>query len=56
LSDSGFLRNTAFASEHPGGVNFVFVDGHVRFISENVDTLSYKAAGTISGNENYPAL
>jgi prepilin-type N-terminal cleavage/methylation domain-containing protein/prepilin-type processing-associated H-X9-DG protein len=42
-------RNAAFGSEHKGGANFVFADGHVLFISENVDLNIYRAASTIAG-------
>jgi prepilin-type processing-associated H-X9-DG protein len=29
-------RDTGFASYHPGGCHFVFGDGHVQFLSENI--------------------
>jgi len=35
-----------FLSEHPGGCNFLFGDGHVQFISASVDYLTYKAMST----------
>lgn len=34
-----------FKSQHPGGVNFVFGDGAVRFLSENIDHRNYQALG-----------
>lgn len=40
-----------FRSEHPGGANFVFADGSVHFISEDVDTAAYRAMATINGEE-----
>lgn len=43
------LRNAAFGSQHKGGGNFVFADGHVVFVSENVDLNVYRAASTIAG-------
>jgi prepilin-type processing-associated H-X9-DG protein len=43
--------NGAFGSNHPGGANFCFVDGHVAFISENIATDAYRAASTIAGSE-----
>jgi prepilin-type N-terminal cleavage/methylation domain-containing protein/prepilin-type processing-associated H-X9-DG protein len=40
---------TAFAaarSAHPGGVNASMVDGSIRFVSDDVDTNAWRAAGT----------
>lgn len=34
-----------FRSRHPGGAMFVFVDGSVHFIGENVDYITYQALG-----------
>lgn len=34
-----------FASNHPGGVQFVFADGHVSFTSENIDQQLYVNLG-----------
>jgi prepilin-type processing-associated H-X9-DG protein len=42
-------RTAAFGSYHPGGANFVFADGHVLFITENVGLEIYRAAATIAG-------
>lgn len=44
-----YNNNGAFGSDHPGGGNFVFVDGHVVFVSDNVDHEIYKATSTIAG-------
>jgi prepilin-type processing-associated H-X9-DG protein len=33
-------KRTAWTSLHPGGVNVVFADGSVHFISENIDSLT----------------
>ncbi len=38
-------------SMHRGGVQFAFADGHVKFISENVDQLLLEALTTRAGNE-----
>jgi prepilin-type N-terminal cleavage/methylation domain-containing protein/prepilin-type processing-associated H-X9-DG protein len=40
-----------YSSQHEGGAQFLFADGHVRFISENVNLLLYQGAATIRGNE-----
>jgi prepilin-type N-terminal cleavage/methylation domain-containing protein/prepilin-type processing-associated H-X9-DG protein len=41
----------AFSSTHSGGATFVFGDGHVKFLSETVDIVPYKALSTIAGKE-----
>jgi prepilin-type N-terminal cleavage/methylation domain-containing protein/prepilin-type processing-associated H-X9-DG protein len=42
----------AFASFHPGGMNFVLVDGSTRFVSTSVDLVNVLgAAATIMGQE-----
>jgi prepilin-type processing-associated H-X9-DG protein len=47
----GTHRVSNFRSDHTGGVNFVFADGSVHFISENIDVNTYSAISTIQGNE-----
>jgi prepilin-type N-terminal cleavage/methylation domain-containing protein/prepilin-type processing-associated H-X9-DG protein len=39
----------AFGSRHAGGAQFTFVDGHVVFVTDNVDFRVYRAASTIAG-------
>lgn len=39
-------NNGAFGSYHPGGGNFGFGDGTVRFISETIDLAVYRALST----------
>jgi prepilin-type processing-associated H-X9-DG protein len=41
------------ASTHPGGVNFVFGDGAVRFINETIDTSALTSLCTMAGGEIY---
>jgi prepilin-type N-terminal cleavage/methylation domain-containing protein/prepilin-type processing-associated H-X9-DG protein len=41
--------NGAFRSDHPGGGQFVYIDGHVTFINDNVAREPYRAASTIFG-------
>ena len=43
--------NGAFMSLHRGGAQFVYGDGHVVFISENIDLITYRAMATRSGGE-----
>lgn len=40
-----------FSSQHVGGTHFLFGDGQVRFVTENIDDVTYKAIGTIAGSE-----
>lgn len=44
-SPSGWEHLVGFASNHPGGVNFLVGDGAVRFVSENIDH-------NLDGNKN----
>ncbi|MDR3109561.1 MAG: DUF1559 domain-containing protein, partial [Planctomycetaceae bacterium] len=41
-----------FSSEHPGGANFTFGDGSVRFLSETLDVNLLKALSTRGGGES----
>jgi prepilin-type processing-associated H-X9-DG protein len=43
--------NGGFGSEHAGGTLFVFVDGHVSFVNDNIDEDSYWHTATIAGGE-----
>lgn len=51
LATYGYSVNGAFASRHPGGAAFAFGDGHVGFLSENIDLLTYRALSTRKGGE-----
>ena len=44
-------RNGAFASSHPNGSQFLYGDGHVRFIPTAVDFELYQGSSTIAGGE-----
>jgi len=41
----------AFASFHPGGMNFVMADGHVAFIKAYIDANVYQSLATVQGGE-----
>jgi prepilin-type N-terminal cleavage/methylation domain-containing protein/prepilin-type processing-associated H-X9-DG protein len=45
------LGEWAFRSNHPGGVNFAFADGSVKFIKASVGDQAYQAIGTRAGGE-----
>jgi prepilin-type N-terminal cleavage/methylation domain-containing protein/prepilin-type processing-associated H-X9-DG protein len=45
------LGQFAFRSFHPGGVNFAFGDGSVKFIKQTIATQSLMALGTRAGGE-----
>jgi prepilin-type processing-associated H-X9-DG protein len=42
------------SSDHRGGVNLLFVDGHVQFVSNSIDWHVWQALGTAAGNESLP--
>jgi len=56
----GYRANGAFRSQHPGGGNFVFGDGHVEYINDEIAVSVYHAlstiASTIANNPNYREL
>jgi prepilin-type N-terminal cleavage/methylation domain-containing protein/prepilin-type processing-associated H-X9-DG protein len=43
----------AFASFHPGGVNFALADGSVRFVNKNTNAVVLAAVSTVGGGEPY---
>ena len=40
------LGQWGFHSLHPGGANFAFADGSVKFIKSSIDSITYRALGT----------
>lgn len=46
-----YFATGAFGSQHARGANFVFGDGHVEFISEDIDLDAYIAYGSRSSQE-----
>jgi len=45
-------QSIPYGSDHPGGAQFVFVDGHVQFINDSIDIDTYQWLSTISALEN----
>jgi prepilin-type N-terminal cleavage/methylation domain-containing protein/prepilin-type processing-associated H-X9-DG protein len=43
--------NTGFKSHHPGGANFAFVDGSVRFLKQTIAMTTFCALGSRNGGE-----
>ena len=39
------------SSLHSGGANVVYGDGHVRFVSESIDAVAWRAQGSSQGND-----
>ncbi|MDX1947909.1 MAG: DUF1559 domain-containing protein [Pirellulaceae bacterium] len=48
----GYKCNGAFGSRHVRGSNFACGDGHVQFISDNINLTLYRALSTRAGGEN----
>jgi len=52
--EGGPHSTSNFRSEHEGGGHFLFGDGSVRMLSENIDMKSYRGISTILGDEYVP--
>lgn len=48
-TDPDACVNGAFGSDHPGGAQFMFADGHIEFISDDIDLDTYQNLSTIAG-------
>jgi prepilin-type processing-associated H-X9-DG protein len=55
VESDGLHHHGGFGSEHAGGANFAFMDGHVSFVSDNIAYDVYVAASTRAGNETEAA-
>jgi len=51
IKSSHWHETRGFKSLHPGGSQFVMADGSVHFVSEGIDTLTYRGLATRNGNE-----
>ena len=47
----GQQNQASFSSDHPGGAQFLFIDGHVAFIQEDIDFDTYGMLATHAGGE-----
>lgn len=45
-------RIGTFSSQHPGGANFVFVDGHIQFLQDSLALTTLRSLTTIAGQES----
>jgi len=51
----GTITSVPASSNHPGGVNMLFMDGSVRFIKSSVNYQAYYAVATPDNNETFSA-
>ena len=54
--NQGGMWETGFSSYHPGGCHFLFCDGSVHFLSENLSADVIKALTTRAGGSDDPTL
>lgn len=51
LNPMDWYNTHSFRSSHPGGLQFAFADGSVRFITTDIELKVYRALSTINGRE-----
>jgi prepilin-type N-terminal cleavage/methylation domain-containing protein len=56
IADSVPYNHLPFGSFHPGGTTFGLADASVRFLSDDVEVIAYKAACTVNGGETVGGL
>lgn len=56
LNDSAarVISRHGFSSRHPGGAHFALADGSVRFVSDNIDTITYGRLASRADGEVLP--
>jgi prepilin-type N-terminal cleavage/methylation domain-containing protein/prepilin-type processing-associated H-X9-DG protein len=52
MNNTPHRMNSAFRSNHPGGANFAFGDGHVAFVTDEVDLNTYRWLSTRAPIDN----
>ena len=55
LSPYRSIGDKYIRSHHPGGAQFAFADGHVRFLSETIDQAVLEALASRAGGETVDA-
>ena len=48
---SNWSESMSLRSNHSGGCNFGFLDGHTKFVSQDIELRTYRALATIDGEE-----
>jgi prepilin-type processing-associated H-X9-DG protein len=51
----GPSNDVSFGSMHPGGAHFAFADGSSRFVSENIDMVTFRAVSSRAVGETHGA-